>query len=183
MRRRSSASRRRPQERIDRAQAIVDEKTAELEGAVADKRTEVDAAHESEKKRVTDQQSARTEELATAAQAVEASIKAGGKSLAEDVVFAATGEVIGRGGEASKDALAQLRSVVKAEVESVDSDAREALASSEEKYQAAIADLTSGIQDATAVGAPAGGVARPTTPSCGRGPRRPASPTSRSCRF
>ena len=37
-----------------------------------------------------------TEELTTAAQAVEASIKEGGKTLADDVVFAATGEVIGR---------------------------------------------------------------------------------------
>ena len=34
-------------ERIERAQAVVDEKKAELEAAVADKRTEVDAAHES----------------------------------------------------------------------------------------------------------------------------------------
>ncbi|MDQ3344973.1 MAG: DNA-directed RNA polymerase subunit beta' [Chloroflexota bacterium] len=137
------------EDRIASAQAIVDEKKAELEEAVADKRTEVESAHEVEKKRVTEQQTARTEELMTAAQAVEASVKDGGKTLAEDVVFAATGEVIGRGGETSKEALAKLRAVVKGEVAAVEKDAREALASAEEKYHTAVADLTSGIQDAT----------------------------------
>jgi hypothetical protein len=111
------------QERIDRAQAVVDEKKAELEGAVADKRVEVESAHESEKKRIADQQAARTEELMTAAQAVEASIKEAGKTLTDDVVFAATGEVIGRGGETAKEALAKLRDVVKGEVAAVETDA------------------------------------------------------------
>jgi DNA-directed RNA polymerase subunit beta' len=138
------------EERIARAQGVVDEKKAELEAAVADKRTEVDAAHESEKKRLTEGQAARTEELMTAAQAVEAAIKAAGKTLTEDVVFAATGEVIGRAEETAKDALAQLRSVVKAEVAAVEKEAKEGLASAEEKYQTAIADLTSGIEEATA---------------------------------
>jgi DNA-directed RNA polymerase subunit beta' len=138
------------QERIDRAQAVVDEKKAELEAAVADKRTEVESAHESEKKRIADQQAARTEELMTAAQAVEASIKEAGKSLTDDVVFAATGEVIGRAGETAKEALAKLREVVKGEVAAVETDAKEALAGAEEKYQTAIADLTSGIDEATA---------------------------------
>src|SRR5688500_14964933 len=92
--------------RIARAQAVVDEKKEELEAAVADKRAEVESAHEADKKRITDQQTGRTEELVTAAQAVEASIKEGGKTLADDVVFAATGEVIGRAGETSKDTLA-----------------------------------------------------------------------------
>ena len=82
------------EERIARAQAVVDEKVAELEGAVADKRTEVEASHASEKARIAEQQQARTDELMTAAQAVEASIKAAGKELGEDVIFAATGEVI-----------------------------------------------------------------------------------------
>jgi DNA-directed RNA polymerase subunit beta' len=138
------------QERIDRAQAVVDEKKAELEGAVADKRVEVESAHESEKKRIADQQAARTEELMTAAQAVEASIKEAGKTLTDDVVFAATGEVIGRGGETAKEALAKLRDVVKGEVAAVETDAKEALAGAEEKYQTSVADLTSGIDEATA---------------------------------
>ena len=37
--------------------------------------TEVEAAHESEKKRIADQETARTEDLMTAAQALEATIK------------------------------------------------------------------------------------------------------------
>src|SRR5690606_35554301 len=116
------------EERIARAQSVVDEKKAELEGAVAEKRTEVEAAHESEKKRIADQETARTEELMTAAQAVEATIKEAGKQLGEDVVFTATGEVIGRAGESAKDALAKLREVAKSEVAAVQKDAKEALA-------------------------------------------------------
>ena len=138
------------QERIDTAQTAVDEKRAELEAAVTDKRTEVEAAHESEKQRIADGQTSRTEELTTAAQAVEATIKGGGKTLADDVVFAATGEVIGRSGDTSKESLAKLREVVKGEVGAVTKDAKEALAGAEEKYQASLADLTSGIEEATA---------------------------------
>ena len=74
-------------ERIARAQAVVDEKKSELEAAVAEKRAEVEAAHASELKRINDGQATRTEELQTAAQAVEATIKGGGKTLADDVVF------------------------------------------------------------------------------------------------
>jgi DNA-directed RNA polymerase subunit beta' len=138
------------EERIARAQAVVDEKKAELESAVAEKRTEVEAAHASEKARIEEQQTSRTNELMTAAQEVEATIKAAGKQLADDVVFTATGEVIGRAGETSKDALAKLRDVVKGEVGAVETDAREALAVAEEKYQTALADLTGGIDEATA---------------------------------
>jgi DNA-directed RNA polymerase subunit beta' len=138
------------EERIARAQAVVDEKKVELESAVADKRTEVEAAHASERTRIEESQATRTEELMTAAQAVEASIKEAGKTLTDDVVFAATGEVIGRSGETAKVALAKLRDVVKGEVGAVETDAREALASAEEKYQVALADLTSGIDEATA---------------------------------
>jgi DNA-directed RNA polymerase subunit beta' len=137
-------------ERIAAAQAIVDEKKGELEAAVADKRTEVESGYASERKRIEEQQAARTEELLTGAQQVEATIKEGGKSVAEDVVFAATGEVIARSGGTSKEALARLREVVKAEVEAVERDGREALATAEEKYQTAVGDLTSGIDEATA---------------------------------
>ncbi len=138
------------EERIARAQSLVDDKKTELESAVADKRTEVEAAHASEKQRIGEQQTTRTDELMTAAQAVEATIKEAGKTLTDDVVFTATGEVIGRAGETSKDALAKLRAVVKGEVAAVEKDAKEALASAEEKYQTAVADLTSGIEEATA---------------------------------
>ena len=116
-------------ERIARAQGVVDEKRAELEATIADKKAEVEEGFASEKARIEEQQAARAEELATAAKELEAAIKAGGKEIAEDVVFAATGEVIARAGSTSKDALAKLREVAKAEVNAVDKDAKAALAS------------------------------------------------------
>ncbi|HEU5314593.1 MAG TPA: DNA-directed RNA polymerase subunit beta', partial [Chloroflexota bacterium] len=137
-------------ERIARAQAVVDEKRAELEAAIADKRTEVEGAFAADQKRLEEQQAARTDELVTAAQALEAAIKAGGKEIAEDVVFAATGEVIARAGSTSKEALAKLREVVKGEVDAVDKDTKAALASAKEKRDTSIADLTSGIDEALA---------------------------------
>ncbi len=135
-------------ERIARAQAVVNDKKAELEGAIADKRTEIEGAHASEMQRLDDQQAARTEELMTAAQQVEATIKAGGKTVSEDVVFAATGEVIARDGDTAKDALAKLRQVVKDEVEAVESDVKQARARAQEKLQTAVSDLTGGIEEA-----------------------------------
>ena len=124
---------------------------AQQEAAIADKRTELDAAHEADVKRLEEQQAARSDELATAAQELEASIKAAGKELAEDVVFAATGEVIARAGTTSKDALATLRKVMKGEIEAVDRDTKEAKASAKEKYDTAVADLTGGIDEALAI--------------------------------
>ena len=110
------------EERIATAQAVVDEKKAELEAAIADKRAEVESTHTAEKKRLAGQQEARTEELITAGQAVEASIKEAGKKLTEDIVFAATGEVVGRADDTAKDALAKLRALVKGEVAAVERD-------------------------------------------------------------
>ncbi len=137
-------------ERVARAQGVVDEKRVELEAAVADKRAEVESAHEAEKKRLDEQLSTRTEELMTAAQQVEASIKAGGKTIGSDVVFAATGEVIGREGDTSKDALAKLRDVVKGEVDAVDREVKEAQQGAREKLDTAIGDMTGGIDEALA---------------------------------
>ena len=137
-------------ERTTRAQSVVDDKRGDLESAVAEKRSEVEGAHAADVRRIEERQSARTEELMTAAQEVEAAIKAGGKTLAEDIVFAATGEVVARAGDTSKDALARLREVVKAEVEAVERDATEARAAADAKLQTAIGDLTGGIDEATA---------------------------------
>ena len=76
--------------------------------------------------------------------------------------------------------------VVKGEVAAVEKDAKEALASAEEKYQTAVADLTSGIEEATAsereqvrqrdrrreaVGADREGAPRPTSRCCRSSPR------------
>src|SRR5512142_2520955 len=75
------------QSRVARAQGIVEEKRAELEAAVADKKAEVTAGYDAEIRRHDERFTTRSEELATAAQAVEASVKAGGKTVAEDIVF------------------------------------------------------------------------------------------------
>ncbi len=64
-------------ERIAAAESVVEEKRTELEGAVADKRAEVEAAYEADVRRHDERFTARSEELATAAQQVEASIKEG----------------------------------------------------------------------------------------------------------
>ncbi|MEP6681532.1 MAG: DNA-directed RNA polymerase subunit beta', partial [Chloroflexota bacterium] len=136
--------------RVAGAQGIVDEKRAELEAQVADKRTELVAGYEADRKRIEDGQTTRTEELMTAAQQVEATIKEGGKQVTSDVIFTATGEVIARAGDTAKDSLAKLRELVKGEVTAVERDARDALANAEEKHSTAIADLTGGIDEALA---------------------------------
>ncbi len=137
-------------ERIAAAESVVEEKRAELEGAVGDKRAEVEAAYEADVRRHDERFTARSEELATAAQGVEASIKEGGKTVAEDVVFAPTGEVIVRAGETSKAGLTALRNAVKAEIEAVDAEVKQAKAEAKERFDQSVTDLTSGIDQALA---------------------------------
>ena len=137
-------------DRIAAAESVVEEKRAELEGAVGDKRAEVEAAHEADVRRHDERFTARSEELATAAQQVEASIKEGGKTVAEDVVFAPTGEVIVRAGETSKAGLTALRNAVKAEIEAVDAEVKQAKAEAKERFDQSVTDLTSGIDEALA---------------------------------
>src|SRR5207248_6412576 len=137
-------------ERIARAQAVVEDKRTELEGTIADKKTEVEAAYEADVRRHDERFASRSEELTTAAQGVEASVKAGGKTVTEDVVFQPTGEVIARAGETSKDALSALRKAVQAEVTALDAEVKDAKAQATEKRDMAIADLTGGIDEALA---------------------------------
>jgi DNA-directed RNA polymerase subunit beta' len=137
-------------DRIARANAIVEEKRAELEATVADKRAEVEAAYEADVRRHDERFTARSEELATAAQAIEASVKEGGKTVAEDVVFAPTGEVVISAGDTSKNALAALRKAVQAEIEAVDAEVKQAKAEAKERFDQAVADLTAGIDGALA---------------------------------
>ncbi len=137
-------------ERIASAQSLVDEKRAELEEAIVDKRREVEEAHAAEIRRNDERFSTRSEELATAAQQVEASLKEGGKSVEADVVFTPTGEVIARAGETSKAALSQLRKAVKGEVEALDKEVKEAKAAAQERLDQSLADLTGGIDEALA---------------------------------
>src|SRR5438094_821452 len=137
-------------ERIARAQAVVEDKRTELEGTIADKKTEVEAAYEADVRRHDERFASRSEELTTAAQGVEASVKAGGKTVTEDVVFQPTGEVIARAGETSNDALSALRKAVQAEVTALDAEVKDAKAQATEKRDTAVADLTGGIDEALA---------------------------------
>jgi len=137
-------------ERIGRAQGVVEEKRGELEAAVADKRAEVEAAYEADLRRHDERFAARSEELATAAQAVEAGLKGTRKPVAEEIVFTPTGEVVASAGDAPKDALAALRKAVQAEVDAVDADVKQAKAEAKERLDGALADLTSGIDSALA---------------------------------
>ncbi len=134
--------------RIDGAQGVVDAKRAELEAAVADKKAEVEAGYEADVRGQDERFAARSEELTTAAQETEAAVKAGGKTLAEDIVFVPTGEVIGRAGDTSKDTLAALRKAVHAEVDALDTEVKEAKARAAEKRDTALGDLTGGIDEA-----------------------------------
>jgi DNA-directed RNA polymerase subunit beta' len=136
--------------RIAQASAVVEEKRAELEAAIADKRTEVEEAHAAEIRGHDERFATRSEELTTAAQQVEASIKEGGKTVAEDVVFTPTGEVIARAGETSKAALTALRNAVKAEIGTLDGEVNEAKAAAQERLQQSLDDLTGGIDEALA---------------------------------
>jgi len=138
------------EERIARAQGVVDEKRTELESTIADKRTEITEAHDAEIRRHDERFTTRSEELASAAQQVEAGIKDGGSKVAEDVVFTPTGEVIARGGDASRSALAALRKAVAAEVEALDAEVKAAKAEAQERLDQAVADLTGGIDEALA---------------------------------
>jgi DNA-directed RNA polymerase subunit beta' len=138
------------EERIARAQGIVDEKRAELEATIADKRAEITEAHEAEVRRHDERFTTRSEELATAAQQVEAALKEGGSKVAEDVVFTPTGEVIARAGGQSRSALAALRKAVAAEVEALDAEVKAAKAEAKDRLDQALADLTGGIDEALA---------------------------------
>ncbi|HEX2142313.1 MAG TPA: DNA-directed RNA polymerase subunit beta' [Candidatus Limnocylindria bacterium] len=135
-------------ERIARAEAVVTEKRAELESAIADKRAELEAAYEADVRRHDERFAARSEELATAAQQVEAALAEGGTKVAEDLVFTPTGEVVARAGESAKQALTALRKVVKAEVEALDAEVKQAKAEAKERLDGAIGDLTGGIDSA-----------------------------------
>ncbi len=134
--------------RIASAQGVVDEKRTELEAAITDKKGEVEAAYEADVRRHDERFATRSEELTTAAQEIEATVKGGGKTVAEDIVFVPTGEVIARAGDASKDALSALRKAVQAEIDALDTEVKAAKAQATEKRDQALGDLTGGIDEA-----------------------------------
>ena len=135
-------------DRIGRAKAVVDDKQAELEGQVGERRVGIDGELAAEFKHLEERQKARAEELSAAAKAIEADLKAAGKTVTADVVFQATGEVIAREGDATKDAIAHLKNAVKAEVASVTADTKEAQARAQDRHDLQISDLTGGFDGA-----------------------------------
>src|SRR5437773_3128551 len=137
-------------ERIASAGELVEAKKAELEAAIADKRAQVTSDAEADAARADALIATRSEELAAAGQQVETALKEVGKAVAEDIVFTPTGEVVAKAGEPAKPALAALRKAVKAEVEALEKEVKEAKAHAAERLQMAIADLSSGIDDALA---------------------------------
>ena len=92
-------------ERIGRAGELVEAKKAELEAAIADKRAQVTSDAEADAARADALIATRSEELAAAGQQVEAALKEAGKTVAEDIVFTPTGEVVAKAGEPAKAAL------------------------------------------------------------------------------
>ncbi|MEX1277991.1 MAG: DNA-directed RNA polymerase subunit beta', partial [Chloroflexota bacterium] len=137
-------------ERIAAAKAVVDDKQAELEGQVSERRLAINGELAAEVKMLAERQKARAEELTTAAKAIESDLKAAGKTVIADVVFAATGEVVAREGEPVKESVTRLRAAVKAEVASVTADTGEAKTRAQERHDLQITDLTGGFDGALA---------------------------------
>ncbi len=136
--------------RIDAAKAVVDDKQAELEGQVSERRMAIDGELAAEFKMLDERQKGRAAELTAAGKEIEAQLKAAGKVVTGDVVFAATGEVVAREGEAVKDAVAAVKAAVKAEVASVAADTGEARTRAQERHDLQISDLTGGFDGALA---------------------------------
>jgi DNA-directed RNA polymerase subunit beta' len=136
--------------RIGAAKAVVDDKQAELEGQVSERRMGIDGELAAEVKMLDERQKARAEELTVAGKEIETQLKAAGKVVTADVVFAATGEVVAREGEAVKDAVAAVKAAVKAEVASVAADTTVARTKAQERHDLQIADLTGGFDSALA---------------------------------
>jgi DNA-directed RNA polymerase subunit beta' len=111
-----------------------DELNAELAGTKAD---------------LESQRTARTEEVVTAAQAVEAQLAELKSTPApETIVFAPTGEVVvAEGGKAGKEATAALRKIVSAETERVNAELQQREKDEERAVEQKIADLQAGIAE------------------------------------
>ncbi|MFN2484902.1 MAG: DNA-directed RNA polymerase subunit beta' [Candidatus Limnocylindria bacterium] len=136
------------QDRIGRSESVLTEKRAELEEGIAEKLSEFQAAHDAERTSLDERLAARTEQLVTAAQGVEATIKGGGKTVAEEIAFPPTGSVIAAGGTTAKDALARLREEVKREIETVEAETKAETARIKERLDSETGTLRSAIDDA-----------------------------------
>ncbi len=110
---------------------------------------ELNAALASTKADLEQQRTIRTEEVVTAAQAVEAQLaelKTG--EAADTIVFAPTGEVVvAAGAKGGKEATAALRKIVSAETERVNAELQQRERDEERAVEQKIADLVAGVDD------------------------------------
>ncbi|HET9613626.1 MAG TPA: DNA-directed RNA polymerase subunit beta', partial [Candidatus Limnocylindrales bacterium] len=122
----------------DRLRADVNRKKDELTSELAATKADLEQ-----------QRTVRTEEVVTAAQAVEAQLAELKTGTAEDsIVFAPTGEVVvAAGAKGGKEATAALRKIVSAETERVNAELQQRERDEERAVEAKIADLVAGVDD------------------------------------
>src|SRR4029079_11831042 len=122
----------------DRLRADVNKTKDELTAALAATKADLEQ-----------QRTVRTEEVVTAAQAVEAQLaelKTG--EAADTIVFAPTGEVVvAAGAKGGKDATAALRKIVSAETERVNAELQQREKDEERAVEQKIADLGAGVDE------------------------------------
>ena len=121
----------------------------ELRADVNRKKDELNAELAATKADLESQRTARTEEVVTAAQAVEAQLAELKTGVAEDsIVFAPTGEVVvAAGGKGGKEATAALRKIVSAETERVNAELQQREKDEERAVDQKVADLQAGIDE------------------------------------
>src|SRR3982750_4374968 len=122
----------------DRLRADVNRTKDELNTALATTKADLE-----------NQRTIRTEEVVTAAQAVEAQLAALKTGEAEDtIVFAPTGEVVvAAGAKGGKEATAALRKIVSAETERVTAELQQREKDEERAVEQKIADLSAGVDE------------------------------------
>ncbi len=121
----------------------------ELRADVNRKKDELNAELAATKADLESQRTVRTEEVVTAAQAVEAQLAELKTGVAEDsIVFAPTGEVVvAAGAKGGKEATAALRKIVSAETERVTAELQQREKDEERAVDQKVADLQAGIDE------------------------------------
>jgi DNA-directed RNA polymerase subunit beta' len=129
------------------------EQLAELEdqlrAEVNRKKDELNEALAATKADLEQQRTLRTEEVVTAAQAVEAQLaELKTREAADSIVFEPTGEVVvAAGAKGGKEATAALRKIVSAETERVNAELQQRERDEERAVEGRIADLVAGVDD------------------------------------
>jgi len=121
----------------------------QLRADVNRNKDELNAALATTKADLEQQRTARTEEIVTAAKAVEAELAALKTGEAADtIVFAPTGEVVvAAGAKGGKDATAALRKIVSAETERVNAELQQRERDEERAVEQKVADLQAGVDE------------------------------------